>query len=112
MNKCLLSILILLALPALALAQPESPLRDPTQPIAYRAADPKAPVSSQLQLSAIFLSERGASAIVNGQRVKPGDSVAGVRIERIEAGRVYFHGERSGVLRLHAPILTLNEGNP
>lgn len=95
-----------------ATAQPIEYLRDPTQPVAYRAEDPRTPASNSLQLNAIFIYEHGARALVNGIRVKPGDWVGGVRIERIEPGRVYFQGEQSGVLRLHPPILTLSEGKP
>lgn len=115
MNKCINALLLLALLSALgaqAMAQPVEALRDPTQPVAYRAEDPRVPASTPLQLSAIFVYERSASAIINGTRVKAGDWVAGVRIERIEPGRVYFHGEQSGVLQLHAPILTLSEGKP
>lgn len=115
MNRCINAVLALalpLMLGAYATAQPVESLRDPTQPVAYRAENPSSPASNQLQLSAIFVYERGASAIVNGKRVKPGDWVGGVRIERIETGRVYFQGEQSGVMRLHPPILTLSEGKP
>lgn len=69
----------LLALPALA----QTPERDPTRPLDYRAARE----TVNLSLNALLQGDDRQMAMINGQRLREGQSIAnsgGVRLLRIE----------------------------
>lgn len=58
----------------------------------HKAPAPKKGVKqkepAKLSITMIIISEKGSMAIVNGQIVKEGDSVAGQKILQIESGRI------------------------
>lgn len=84
--------LLLAGLPLAASAE----LTDPTRPSHARpdAGEP-APVAVSLNVTAVFVSGDRRIAIVNGQRVRVGETVDGVTVSRIERNRVSFsRGDR------------------
>ena len=89
--RTLLAVLLLAAAPAGA------DLADPMRPSYALPADTQgaAPVSA-LAVSAVFISGERRVAVVNGQRVRVGETVGGAVVSRIERDRVSFRrGERS-----------------
>lgn len=80
-------------------------LRDPTRPLSYRVAAPKA--GPQLVLQAILQRNSGWEAIVSGERVSVGSAVQGARIESISEQKVVYsyQGSRK-TLHLRPQILT------
>ncbi|MCC7375592.1 MAG: hypothetical protein IT581_13125 [Verrucomicrobiales bacterium] len=71
----------------------EAPGRDPFQPRApgaFRANGPKA--SDLLSLTAVWRQTGGRLAVVNNLIVTEGDLVAGYRVDRIEAERIWVKG--------------------
>ena len=84
---------ILLAWAAIVHAAPylEAPdlVRDPMKAPAWASAtaEPE-PIKEAIALSAIVYRAKGATAVINGQRVQVGDSVAGATLIRIEPQRV------------------------
>jgi MSHA biogenesis protein MshK len=76
-------------------------LRDPTQPLGYRAAASQ-PV--RLNLNSILISEERKLAIINGQQLRENDTIpgsGGTVLRRIEAGSVVVQqGDKSWRLRL------------
>jgi hypothetical protein len=69
----------------------EAPERDP-----FEAAPPQGPVgppaSELLRLAAIWRQTGGQFAIINGQVLGEGDSIAGFKLERIEGDVIWVSG--------------------
>ena len=85
------------------LAQYEG-LSDPTKPL--RSASQKTVSHTALSLSAIVERSGTHFAIINDTRVYEGDAVAGVTIEKINAGKVvyFYNGERHD-LYMRVPLI-------
>jgi MSHA biogenesis protein MshK len=49
------------------------------------------PVAVEISVSAIIYRPKGAMAVINGQRVRVGDTVADAKVTRIEPKRVQVH---------------------
>lgn len=98
MNKLLY--LVLLVTPLLANtaagAGEAVELRDPTRPLGFRVAEASRP---ELKLQALFQRASGAEAIVNGQSVRVGDTVAGAKIESISRSGIMYswQGQRQAL---------------
>lgn len=100
-----LAMLVQLALPAAAQGGEKSlPVRDPTQPLDMHEAPPAA-TTGALSLNAVIVKPGSMVAFINGQAVKPGDTVNGIKITRIEPDRVFYNGEQSGVLLLYPDVI-------
>jgi MSHA biogenesis protein MshK len=61
-------------------------LRDPTRP--FVAQSPAQIVNARFSVNAIFVSDDRRIAVVNGQRVKPGDTVGGAKVVEISGDEV------------------------
>ena len=76
----------------------QADLRDPTRPPGYRTGgDPQQSESSQdtdLRLSGIISGPGGNSAVINGRRLRPGNTIAGARVLAVTPKSVKI--ERSG----------------
>ncbi|MBL9135019.1 MAG: hypothetical protein JNK85_04080 [Verrucomicrobiales bacterium] len=71
----------------------EAPGRDPFQPRApgsFKSNGPKA--SDLLNLTAVWRQTGGRLAVINNTIVTEGDQVAGFRVDRIEADRIWVKG--------------------
>lgn len=78
------------------------PLRDPTQPLNYRAST-KSP--SALKLQAIILGGSTPKAIINGKTVTVGDLYNGKKILKIRENEVvYLSGNQTRTLKLRSSI--------
>ncbi len=89
--------LLLAALPA------EAELADPMRPSWSLPAGPVTETpAGALRVSAVFISGERRIAVVNGRRVRVGDSVAGAYVSRIERDRVSF---RRGDEAFSVPLL-------
>lgn len=99
---------LLLLLPAWAYAL------DPTRPsttLVSAAAERQAPAA--LHLQAIFRSAQSARAVLNGQSLRVGDTLADARVLAINTNSVLI--ERDGqqqMLRLVAPVITPSQPQP
>ena len=93
--------LILLFLTAASSA--DERLRDPTQPLSYSVAGPKA--QQTLVLNSILISSERKLAIINGQTLRENDVIGGsngVRIKHISANEVQLQqGARQWKLSLN-----------
>ncbi len=66
-----------------------TPLVDPTRPQNTRQAVADAAMSApRYQLQYVAIRPSGAAAVINGARVRVGDTVDGARVESIQPGRV------------------------
>lgn len=71
----------------------EAPGRDPFQPRApgtFKATGPRA--ADLLTLTAVWRQTGGRLAVINNSIVTEGDQVAGFRVDRIEADRIWVKG--------------------
>ena len=66
--------------------------RDPFQPpmLAPVAETPQPEYELDIELTGIFESRKGRFAIVNQQKVGPGDIIDGIKIDRIENNGIYI----------------------
>ena len=72
----------------------DSPQRDPFQlsePVVVAVVPTYSPIS-QLKLNAIWRQSGGSAAVINGRVVEQGDTIEGLKLERIEADRVWLKG--------------------
>jgi len=88
---------LFLALVLLPTAASSAELSDPTRPgyVTGSAQDVGAPAAA-LTLSAVFISGDTRIAVVNGRRVRIGETVGGALVRGIERDRVSFtRGDRT-----------------
>ncbi|WP_260291476.1 general secretion pathway protein GspB [Sedimenticola hydrogenitrophicus] len=84
-------VLLLALMPAAA-----GELRDPLEPYGFRPVSPGVSAETRgamfdansLRLSGIFVGPDGASAVINGRRLRVGDEVTGAQLVRIESHAV------------------------
>ncbi len=99
---------LLLLLPASAYAL------DPTRPpAAFVTATVERQAPATLHLQAIFRGEQSARAVLNGQSLRVGDTLADARVLAINTNSVLI--ERDGqqqTLHLVAPIITPSQTRP
>lgn len=82
----------LVAMPVIAV-----PLTDPTQPWVPQQRQRPTPVATPKmvwRLQAVHQTPKGAVAIVNNTLVRVGQTIAGVRVNKIEHQRVYLANGR------------------
>lgn len=93
--------LVLVLLPA---AASRAELADPTRPgYAVGSTQDAASPAAALTLSAVFISGDTRIAVVNGRRVRIGETVDGATVSRIERDRVSFtRGDRTFSISLLA----------
>lgn len=94
MFKVLVSVLVFCSFSALANESREMP-RDPTRPLNYQ---PVAKAQAlKLRLNSVLLSGKRRLAIINGQSLREGETLAGSKlvVKRIEANQVVLTGEGS-----------------
>ncbi|MDZ7642972.1 MAG: general secretion pathway protein GspB [Woeseiaceae bacterium] len=85
-----LAILLLVTGMALAATGMAAELRDPTRP---GGADPVADSSepsAAIRVSAVFISGERRVAVINGQRLRIGDTIAGATVRSIDRNSVGF----------------------
>lgn len=80
-------------------------LKDPTRPAGFDPYAIAATASKGLSLDAIFYSPQEQRAIINGQTLHQGDSIAGFRLLQIKPQAVVLKGP-NGIIEL--PLFTLN----
>lgn len=78
------------------------PVRDPTAPLATLET---AEAADAPRLSAIFLRDQSATAIVNGRPVKVGDWLDAYRVSAIAEGEVHLSGDTPLVLTLYPRVI-------
>jgi len=85
------------ALWAISVCASEPAIQDPTRPVNFVAPKTRQTQEQEqgLRLQAIFIGQGRAEAVINGRRLKPGDTVEQARIVAIHPGRVVY--ERGGV---------------
>ncbi len=104
MRKSTLACIVALCLTATTAVAADAGMRDPMKPFSRVAEAPRSGVT--MIVNAIFVSDRRRLAIINGQRVRVGESVGGARVTDIQSDHVTFSrsgknytlhlGERSG----------------
>jgi hypothetical protein len=109
-----LVLLIVLCAAGLVCAEDAAALRDPTRPSGWQIQPPGEGADGdgvqELKLQATFNVGGSRSALVNGQRVRVGDVVAGAEVIAIRADKVVLdmNGERrellAGVLPVKQPV--------
>lgn len=88
--------------------------RDPTQPPpALSPAGGDAPVAVSLRLQAIVLRPGNSRAIINGQSLKAGEQLDGVRVLAIQPRSVLVECQgRRELLRLAVPVIFTHRVTP
>jgi MSHA biogenesis protein MshK len=85
-------------------------LQDPTRPVTYVAVGGDNDGPASLTVQAIFLRESGNQAVINGQLLQTGDSIAQSRIGKISHNAVQIiSGDDIRVISLRSHILTTPE---
>jgi MSHA biogenesis protein MshK len=85
-------------------------LQDPTRPVTYVAVGDEGDGPTSLMVQAIFLRESGNQAVINGQLLQTGDSIAQSRIGKISHNAVQIiSGDDIRVISLRSHILTTPE---
>jgi len=96
-NKVLL-LIVAFALTNLLLAG-DVKLHDPTKPPSFAIPKSGKKIVTHLKLSQIRIADNDRQAVINGKRLKKGNSIAGYRIKKIEIGYVILSNDK-GTLRL------------
>ncbi|MCP3675387.1 MAG: hypothetical protein GY829_13055 [Gammaproteobacteria bacterium] len=63
-------------------------LTDPTRPPIFAAPKSGTKPSTKLLLTELKIAKKGRLAVINGQRLKKGDQIAGYRLKKIKVGYV------------------------
>ena len=98
MSELLLVVVLILAGVAGAPVR-AAELGDPTRPPDARLRPVAVTDRAALRLTAIYLSEHARAAVVDGRRVRAGDSIGAQRVESIRRDRVILSGPE-GTLEL------------
>ncbi len=98
----ILAVTLAAGLSSPAIAQtPDSTLVDPTRPVRFVASQQGDTRESGLRLQAIFIRADGREAVVNGRRVRAGQTIDQARILAIYPDRIaYERGGARAELRL------------
>ena len=100
MNKKLWSILVVIALVSSYEAAADKSLKDPTRPPTFTTVKPGKKIVRNLKLSSIRINDNDRQVVINGQRLRKGNSIANYRLQRIEVGYVILSNAK-GTLRLN-----------
>lgn len=89
----------------------EAPIQDPTRPVDYAAPGAQAQQVRSLRLQAIILGQGRAEAVINGRRLRPGDTVDQARIIAIHPGRVTYERGGARAELILRPVVTRPAGD-
>lgn len=89
--------MLLASVPISHAGEQREKLRDPTEPLGF--VTQKA-AQSKLELQAVFIRGNTREAVINGKRVKVGDSIGGATVLSIDEKSVAYRRHGSSV-RLH-----------
>ncbi len=78
----------------------DAKLNDPTRPPRFTTPKAGTQQKTKLQLTEVKIAKKGRQAVINGQRLKKGDPVAGYRLKKIEVGYVILANKKE-TLRLN-----------
>ncbi|MCP4413014.1 MAG: hypothetical protein GY808_10690 [Gammaproteobacteria bacterium] len=93
----LLTVLILYSHGLIAV---DAKLKDPTRPPIYTTPKAGTQQNTELLLTEVKIAKKGRQAVINGQRLKKGDPIAGYRLKKIEVGYVILANKKE-TLRLN-----------
>ncbi len=93
-------VLLVVLFSSFSLLAAEKKLQDPTKPPSFALPKSGPEKVVQLHLSEVRIANQDRRAVVNGQRLKTGDRIAGYRLKRIEIGYVILANEKE-TLRLN-----------
>ncbi len=77
----------------------DAKLQDPTKPPSFAIPKSGKKAVTHLKLSEIRIADSERQAVINGKRLKKGNSIAGYRLKKIEVGYVILANGK-GTLRL------------
>ena len=95
-----LFIAIIIAFSSHGLMASDGKLKDPTKPPKFAAPKAGTKQKTKLRLTEVRIAKKGSQAVINGQRLKKGDPVAGYRLKKIAVGYVILANEKE-TLRLN-----------
>ncbi len=72
-------------------------LKDPTRPPVFIAPKAGTQKNTELLLTEVKIARKGRQAVINGQRLKKGDPVAGYRLKKIEVGYVILANKKETI---------------
>jgi hypothetical protein len=78
----------------------EKSLKDPTQPPVFATVKPGQKTVKNLKLSSIRINGNDRQVVINGKRLRKGNSIADYRLQGIEVGYVILSNAK-GNLRLN-----------
>ena len=93
-------ILIVISVMTSAQFAADKSLKDPTQPPRFAKIKPGNKTVRNLKLSSIRISDNDRQVVINGKRLRKGNSIANYRLQRIEVGYVVLSNAK-GNLRLN-----------
>ena len=100
MNNKLWLCLILLAVTTSPQIAADKKLKDPTRPPTFATVKPGQETVRHLKLSSIRINDDDRQVVINGKRLRKGNSIANYRLQSIEVGYVILSNAK-GTLRLN-----------
>ena len=93
-------ILVVVAVMCTSQLAGQKSLKDPTQPPTFATVTPGQKTVKNLKLSSIRINDNDRQVVINGKRLRKGNSIANYRLQRIEVGYVILSNAK-GTLRLN-----------
>jgi hypothetical protein len=93
-------ILVIVTVSSWSLLAAEKSLKDPTRPPSFATVKPGSKIVTNLKLSSIKINDNDRQVVINGKRLRKGNSIANYRLQRIEVGYVILSHPK-GNLRLN-----------
>ncbi|PCJ49051.1 MAG: hypothetical protein COA74_07230 [Gammaproteobacteria bacterium] len=100
MNSKFILAVLLIFFASCSQAASSTKLKDPTRPPVFASVKPGKKIIRNLKLSEIKITTKQRQAVINGKRLRKGNSIGGYRLQRIEVGYVILSNSK-GTLRLN-----------
>ena len=98
-NKLWVSLILVVLMTSSSYAA-DKKLKDPTRPPTFASVKPDQKTVRSLKLSEIRINDNDRQVVINGKRLRKGNSIANYRLQRIEVGYVILSHPK-GTLRLN-----------
>ena len=100
MNNKIQACLLLISMMIISSVEADNRLKDPTSPPTFAKAKPGQKAVTNFKLSEIRINDKDRQVVINGKRLRKGNSIANYRLQQIEVGYVILSNAK-GNLRLN-----------
>ena len=99
-NKLWIILVVVIAFASSPVIAAGKKLKDPTRPPTFATVKPGKETVRNLKLSSIKINDNDRQVVINGKRLRKGNSIGNYRLQRIEVGYVILSNAK-GTLRLN-----------